>query len=98
MMEWCAVVHQCVGVYGRTCACTRAALLMHAHVEGCVQVYKDVCWKSSMLTENKDKVPSSCRVWNPTQHWDEDEWWQLVKLFQSQKTSSRIEREDTQVG
>jgi hypothetical protein len=62
------------------------------------QVYKNVCWKSSLLTENKDLVPKACRVWNPAEHWDEDEWWQLVKLFQSKKTSSRINREDTQGG
>lgn len=62
------------------------------------QVYKNVCWKSTMLTENKDVVPKACRPWSPVQHWDEDEWWQLVKLFQSKKTSSRIEREDTQGG
>jgi len=62
------------------------------------QVYKDVCWKSEMLTENKDKVPQGCTVWNPAHHWDEDEWWQLVKLFQDKKTSSHIDREHTEGG
>ena len=61
-------------------------------------MYKNVCWKSSMLTENKDTVPEDCRVWNPHHHWDESEWWELVKLFQSTRTSSRIDRENTEGG
>mmetsp|Transcript_66383 Transcript_66383/g.97163 ORF Transcript_66383/g.97163 Transcript_66383/m.97163 type:complete len:448 (+) Transcript_66383:33-1376(+) len=61
-------------------------------------VYKKVCWKTSMLAGNKDHVPQDCRVWNPSKHWDEDEWFQLVKMFQSEATSSRIEREDTYGG
>lgn len=61
-------------------------------------MYQDICWKSEMLTENKDKEPEDCRVWNPNKHWDEDEWWQLVKIFQSRKTSSHIDRDNTMGG
>lgn len=57
-------------------------------------VFKEICFKSSQLTRNRDKVPSDCKPWQPDKKWNEGDWWALASMFKTKvKISSDIDRE-----
>mmetsp|Transcript_48107 Transcript_48107/g.114352 ORF Transcript_48107/g.114352 Transcript_48107/m.114352 type:complete len:426 (+) Transcript_48107:76-1353(+) len=58
------------------------------------QVYRNICFKSKALKRNKDDAPEGCMPWAPKSRWKEDDWWNLVQLFQRvPAVSSHIDRD-----
>ena len=58
------------------------------------QVYKGICFKSRALRANGDSPPEGCMPWAPRKRWSEEDWWELVQLFQRvDDVSSHIDRD-----
>lgn len=55
-------------------------------------MWKGICWKSTEITTDHDKIPEGCKAWRPERAWNENEWWNLIKKFKSDPATSPIDR------
>ena len=54
--------------------------------------YKGICFKSSLLKEDKDVVPDGCKPWTPTKTWGERDWQELVNMFHTRDVVTSIDK------
>jgi len=55
-------------------------------------MFKGICFKSSEVTQDKDKIPEGCKAWRPERDWNEAEWWTLARKFQTSSGTPTIDR------
>jgi len=55
-------------------------------------MFKGICFKSQEITEDKDSIPEGCKAWRPERDWNEADWWNLAKMFQTQSGTPTIDR------
>lgn len=56
-------------------------------------VFKGVCFKRSMLTENVDNPPPDCNVYNPSASWQESDYVSLQRMFKDRPTWEQVNRD-----
>lgn len=58
-------------------------------------VYKGVCFKRSQLTDNVDKPPPDCNVYNPKASWQESDYVALMRMFKDRPTWEQVNRDSS---
>jgi hypothetical protein len=56
------------------------------------QMFEGMCFKATLLSENKDQAPEECRTWQPSAKWGQQHWADLATMFQTQRMSTNIDR------
>ena len=58
-------------------------------------VYKGVCFKRSQLTDNVDKPPPDCNIYNPKASWQESDYVALMRMFKDRPTWEQVNRDSS---